>query len=93
MPLSRTIFRRKADIQEAPYDGDLILLNPQNNHTVSLNPMAAALWEALAWPQTPRDLSDLVQEAAPTLSPEECVSRVDHLIASLLTHDLLDSID
>jgi hypothetical protein len=87
-----TAYRRRSEVHEAPYDGELILYHPQNRHSVSLNKSAAALWEALAWPQTPSQLTDLLHEAQPTLPREECAHRAETLLSALLNHDLLETL-
>ena len=87
-----TAYRRRAEIQEAPYDGELILFNPKNWHTVSLNSSAAAFWEALTWPQTAVELRNLLREAEPALAEEECSLRIDTLLTALLTHDLIEPV-
>jgi len=87
-----TAYRRKSGIEEAPYDGELILFDAQNQHAVSLNASAAALWEALAWPHTARELADLLQEATATLSRAECANQAETLINDLLTHDLIEAL-
>ena len=87
-----TAYRRRSDVQEAPYDGELILYNPKNHHSVSLNLSAAALWEAMTWAQTSWQLAELLHEAEPVHPIEECAQRAETLLSALLSHDLLETL-
>ena len=76
-------FRRSPEVDEEAFEDDLLLFQRENRSVIALNKAAASLWDALRWPQTPRDLASLLVEAGIRASQAEQIvaSTLDGLIA------------
>jgi hypothetical protein len=84
-PSGTAVYRRVLDVDEEPFEGELLLLHRTQQTVIVLNPVAAVLWEALQWPLTRQDLADLLTEAHPELPPESALAKVSETLE--LLHD------
>ena len=86
-------FQRIVNFVEGRFEDDLLVLHEASQDTVILNPTAAALWQALRWPQTLSDLVDLLVEAFPDQPRETLASQVEEALRVLRSRGLIRYLD
>jgi hypothetical protein len=86
-------FQRIVNFVEGCFEDDLLVLHEASQDTVILNPTAAALWQALKWPQTLNDLVDLLVEAFPDEPRETLTDRVEEALRVLRSRGLIRCLD
>ena len=82
-------FIQVEDVEEEPFDNDLILLSPVTQQVLSLNQSAAVLWEALRRWISAEELVQLMLEAFPDRSNKEVTTEVNTLLETLCTAGLI----
>lgn len=85
------VYRRLADVEAEPFEDDLVLMHGVSWQALALNAVAAALWDALAWPQSPRQLTALLAEALPERDEGELACEVRATLGRLLSHDFIEA--
>lgn len=70
-------------------EDDRVLMHPDTLRVVLLNPVAAVLWDALAWPQSLADLTGLLAEAYPGEDPDHLRRQTRDTLARLLENGLI----
>ena len=76
-------YQRIEDFTEGDFEQDLVIMHRQTQDTLMLNSTAAAIWEALQWPQSADDLADLLSEAFPDQPREHLASQVEQALNTL----------
>jgi len=89
MNLLKGRYRRKDPHESGTFEEDLLVMHTETLDTMVLNPTAAALWEALKWPQSVNDLTDLLIEAFPEKNEESLRAHVREVVETLLSRKLL----
>ena len=89
MNTPREKYRQADSCETGAFEEDLLVMNTKTLDTVVLNPTAAALWKALKWPQSLKDLTDLLAEAYPQEKKETLKTRAAEVLEALLTQELL----
>ncbi len=82
-------FRQADSCETGAFEEDLLVMNTETLDTIVLNPTATALWEALKWPQSLEDLTDLLAEAYPREKKETLKTRAEEVLEALLSRKLL----
>jgi hypothetical protein len=77
------VYQRVEEFEQEDFAGELLVVQPHTQCSLMLNPAAAALWEALQWPQTVRELVDLMLEANPQHAPEAATRQVEEALTHL----------
>jgi hypothetical protein len=85
-----TVYQRCANFEAETFEDDLILMHGVTWQALALNGRAAALWEALAWPQTPQQLATLLKEALPDRPAPELLKQVNAVLSELLSHAFIE---
>jgi hypothetical protein len=83
------IFRRIDTFDSDSFEDDILVMHRETRDVLVLNPVAAILWEALRWPQSLKDLVDLLSEAFPSEDPNELRVRVEEFMVALLSRKLI----
>ena len=78
------VFRRSTEIDEETFEEDLLLLHQRLRSVVVLNPTAAAVWEALKWPQSCSDLAELFVEACAGMDRDVAATQVAETVRQLV---------
>ena len=84
-----TRYARTPDVMETSVDDELFVVLPGGEEIFHLNPMAAALWRALADPAGERELIDLFQAAFPDVATPELAADLTATLAHLQDDGLL----
>jgi hypothetical protein len=79
-------FRRSADVDQESFEDELLLFQRSHRSVLALNASAAAIWDALAWPQTEADLAQLLVESGAAASESDAAPIVTDLIDTLRAH-------
>ena len=77
------VYQRVEGFEQEDFAGELLVVQPHTQCSLMLNAAAAALWEALRWPQTVGELVDLLLEARPQDSPEAAARQVEEALTHL----------
>ncbi len=88
-----TRYCRIAVITETEVDDELFLVAPHNTDIFHLDPLAAAIWRALAEPMTHDDLIALFRAAFPQIPATTLDADVDAALTRLRDGGLLMSQD
>ncbi len=83
------VFRRIDAFDADSFEDDLLVMHRETRDVVVLNPLAAVLWEALQWPLSVQDLTDLLTEAFPSEEANNLRSHVEKLVGDLLSRNLV----
>ena len=76
-------FQRIEEFTEGAFEQDLMIMHQQTQDTLMLNPTAAAIWQALQWPQSAAELTDLLLEAFPAQPRAELAAQVHEALRTL----------
>ena len=82
-------FRRIDSCEIGAFEDDLLVMNTQTLDTIVLNPTAAAIWEALKWPQSLEDITDLLAEVFADEKKEDLKAGVEKVLVALLSRKFL----
>ena len=82
-------YRRSGRYESGVFEEDLLVMHKETMDTMVLNPPAAAIWEALKWPQSVSDLTELLSEAFPEENEEALRSHVKEVLEALLSQEFL----
>lgn len=82
-------FQRIENFLQSPFEQDLMVMHVETRETIVLNFTANAVWEALEWPQTIGDLSNLLLEAFPEQSRETLERQVEGVLKTLQSRGLI----
>ena len=77
------VYQRTDEFEQEDFAGELLVVQPQTQTSLMLNAAAAALWEALRWPQTAAELVEMLREARPLDPPEAAAQQVEDVLAHL----------
>ncbi len=89
MDLFEGVFRRIDAFDADSFEDDLLVMHRETRDVLVLNPLAAILWEALQWPLSVQDLTDLLTEAFPSEEANNLRSHVEKLVGDLLSRNLI----
>ncbi|MCB2228009.1 MAG: HPr-rel-A system PqqD family peptide chaperone [Desulfarculaceae bacterium] len=82
-------YQRIEEFTEGTFEQDLLVMHRDSEDTLMLNPTAAAIWEALQWPQSVDDLVGLLLEAFPRQPREELAAQVEQSLQTLLARGFI----
>jgi len=82
-------FRRIESFDSETFEDDLLVMHNDTRDTMVLNPAAAALWEALKWPQSMEDLVGLLGEAFPSENTDALRAQVEKVVGALIEKKLV----
>lgn len=82
-------FRRIDAYESGTFEEDLLVMHAETLDIIGLNPTAAALWEALKWPQSVESLTNLLTEAFPSEKEDVLKAHVREVMQTLLSRKLL----
>ena len=89
-PKSSTVrYQRIDNFTQGTFEHDLLIMHQQTQDTLILNSTAAAIWEALQWPQSADDLTELLLEAFPQEAREQVAQQVADALKQFLTRDFI----
>jgi hypothetical protein len=83
------VYQRVDEFEQEDFAGEVLLMHRHTQRALMLNPGAAALWEALRWPQTFRSLVDLLVEARPQDPPDAAERTVEEALAHFVDAGLV----
>ena len=81
--VSEELFQRVGDLETERFEDELLLMHNETRQTITLNPPAAALWEALRWPLSREEVASLLLEARPDEDEGNVRFHVDQLLDTL----------
>lgn len=90
MPQDDPLYRRKTDVLAAQLsEAELVLLGPDSERYVGLDPVAADVWAAL---EVPRNLADLAAALAEQYNapPERIAADIAPMLDQLVDEGLLE---
>ena len=77
------------EVETEIFEQEKILLSRKTLRVVSLNEVAAILWDAMATPIKANELLDMMLEAFPSRSSSGLETELSQLIAQLLQEELI----
>jgi hypothetical protein len=83
------VYQRVEEFEQESFAGELLLMQPHTQRALMLNAAAAALWEALRWPQTSDGLVALLSEARPQDPPGAAERQVEETLTHFLEAGLV----
>ena len=87
------VYCRNSDVDEEPFEDELLLLHRTTHTVVALNTPAAALWEALRWPQSTAGLAQLLVEAWPEKGAAWAHDQARAALQQLAVHAFVRRVD
>lgn len=89
MDKTKLYLQQAKDVEAETFEQEKILLSRKTLRVVSLNEVAAILWDAMATPIRSDDLLDMMVEAFPSGSPNELEAELGQLITQLSQEELI----
>lgn len=83
------LYQRIEDFTQGDFEKDLVIMHRQTQDTIMLNSTAAAIWEALQWPQSADDLTGLLYEAFPEQPREQLATQVEQALKMFRTRGFI----
>lgn len=80
---------REPEALREPLDEDVVVMHPDSLKVVILNPVAAVLWDALCWPVTIEELTELLHEALPEEDHAKLSDHTRETLGHLLANRLI----
>ena len=84
-----TRLARSEDLSVTEMDGDLFLVRAETGEIWHLDPMAAAIWNALDTPADRDELLDLFAEAFPETPGDTLAADLDRALANMIEGSLV----
>ena len=79
-------YRRNPAVDQETFEDELLLLDRASGTVLALNLPAAALWDALGWPQSLDDLARILVEAWPDQEMEWARAQASSTLDDLVAH-------
>jgi hypothetical protein len=84
-----SVYARSEQVEGSTVGDRVVLYHRTSRSALVLNPTGSRLWERLASPASPQDLTAALRERFPTLSQEDALRDVGAFLAELTRHEAI----